>query len=45
MAKDVPHNRLSFGEELQEEEAQPSSGYSLAHSTADRYAIDLIVCS
>ena len=32
----VPHNRLSFGEELDEEDAAPSSSLSLAQSTANR---------
>lgn len=35
----VPHSRLSFGEELDEEEAEPDSTFNLAQSTADRCAL------
>lgn len=32
----VAHNRLSFGEELDEEGAQPDGAFSLAESTVNR---------
>lgn len=36
MQTKVPHNRLSFGEELDEEFAEPDAAFSLAQSTASR---------
>ena len=35
----VPHSRLSFGEELDEDEEQAEEGFSLAQSTASRQAL------
>jgi hypothetical protein len=36
-ALEKAHHRLSFGEELEEEEATPSAAFSLALSTANRF--------